>query len=93
MSATIARRSCWFSFITAAIVMVSPLLAQEEIRPVRIIGGQVSGKKLANGITAYLGIPFAAPPANELSQVSSRIFIDAGNRRSRSFPGMVSSER
>ena len=66
MSATTARRSCWITLITAAIVMVSPLLAQVEIMPVHITGGQVSGKKLSNGITAYLGIPFAAPPTNEL---------------------------
>jgi len=34
--------------------------------PVAIESGLVSGKSLAGGIKAYLGIPFAAPPVREL---------------------------
>lgn len=66
MSAKIASRFRWIAFMAAAIVMASPLSAQEDIKPVRVTGGQVSGKALANGIIAYLGIPFAAPPLNAL---------------------------
>lgn len=52
--------------MAVAVGMASPLSAQEGITSVRVTGGQVSGKVLANGITTYLGIPFAAPPLNEL---------------------------
>jgi para-nitrobenzyl esterase len=34
--------------------------------PVKIDSGLVSGKVLANGVKAYLGIPFVAPPVREL---------------------------
>jgi para-nitrobenzyl esterase len=33
---------------------------------VRVTGGQVEGKTLPSGITAYMGIPFAAPPLGSL---------------------------
>lgn len=65
MSAKTVRRSRWIAFIAAAIVTVSPLSAKENAGLVRVTGGEVLGKKLANGITAYLGIPFAAPPIGE----------------------------
>jgi para-nitrobenzyl esterase len=34
--------------------------------PVAIDGGLISGKVLASGIRAYLGVPFAEPPVREL---------------------------
>ncbi|PWU09922.1 MAG: carboxylesterase [Terriglobia bacterium] len=34
--------------------------------PVALDSGRVAGKILANGVKAYLGIPFAAPPVREL---------------------------
>jgi para-nitrobenzyl esterase len=34
--------------------------------PVQIDSGAVSGKVLASGVKAYLGVPFAAPPVREL---------------------------
>lgn len=66
MSARNASRSRWIAATVVAMVMASPLSAQEGVKPVLVTGGQVSGKALANGVTAYLGIPFAAPPLNEL---------------------------
>ena len=37
-----------------------------------VTGGQVSGKTLANGITAYLGIPFAAPICRSAASPATR---------------------
>jgi len=34
--------------------------------PVAVTGGRVAGNLLANGVKAYLGIPFAAPPVGNL---------------------------
>jgi len=34
--------------------------------PIAIDSGQVAGTKLPSGVHAYLGIPYAAPPVNEL---------------------------
>ena len=46
-----------------------PIVGQislSRINPVKTSGGQVSGKVLASGVKAWLGIPFARPPVNDL---------------------------
>ncbi len=62
---------CCAATVFAALAVMSPIAAQEGVQPipggpVRVTGGLVAGKQLANGIGAYLGIPFAAPPLQEL---------------------------
>jgi len=51
-----------------ALAMAAPLSAQvvQGIEPVRTSGGQVAGKVLENGTRAWLGVPFAKPPVNDL---------------------------
>lgn len=51
-----------------ALVMAAPVSAQvvQGIEPVRTSGGQVAGKVLENGTRAWLGVPFAKPPVNDL---------------------------
>lgn len=55
--------SLWLILPVAAQNGGQPALAGD---PVPVDGGLVSGKALSSGITAYLGIPYAAPPVREL---------------------------
>src|SRR5689334_70463 len=51
--------------IFASAVLLSASSARSEIGEVAVTGGRVSGLA-ANGVTAFKGIPFAAPPVGEL---------------------------
>ena len=60
--------------ILAALTMMSATIGLDaQIRdraipgdPVNITGGRVAGNILPNGVKAYLGVPFAAPPVGDL---------------------------
>jgi hypothetical protein len=56
-------------FCIAACVAVSPVMAQtveKPIPPIQTEGGQLGGKVLASGVKAWLGVPYAKPPINDL---------------------------
>lgn len=56
--------------VAAAVLLVpsAPVLAgvAPGPGPIRIDAGPIDGKPLESGVTAYLGIPYAAPPVREL---------------------------
>ena len=55
--------------ILCAAILASAVLAQiiiTPIAPIRTDEGLVAGKVLASGVRAWLGIPFAKPPINDL---------------------------
>jgi para-nitrobenzyl esterase len=69
MAKTIRMR--WMAPAFAAMAILSPISAQETAQaiagdPVSVTGGFIAGQALANGMHAYLGVPFAAPPVNDL---------------------------
>ena len=41
-------------------------IAPAQARPVRVEGGMIEGTRLASGVEAWLGVPFAAPPVRDL---------------------------
>ena len=56
-------------FLIAALGVCGPVLAQislSRIVPIKTDEGQVAGKVLASGVRAWLGVPFAKPPVNDL---------------------------
>lgn len=58
-------------FVTGAISIfysfVPKSITRENVVPVRVTGGMISGIKSASGdVIAYKGVPFAAPPIGEL---------------------------
>jgi para-nitrobenzyl esterase len=59
--AVVAVLGLWISSTHAQIVE-TPIPGD----PVAIDSGKVSGKRLASGVRAYFGVPFAAPPAGDL---------------------------
>jgi para-nitrobenzyl esterase len=55
--------------ILCAAILVSTVFAQiisTPIAPIRTDEGFVAGKVLASGVRAWLGVPFAKPPVNDL---------------------------
>ena len=52
--------------LSLAVVFAAPAVAQNAPPSVRIANGQIEGVRLASGVGAYLGIPYAAPPVREL---------------------------
>ena len=53
----------------AACAAVSSVVAQtveKPIPPIHTEGGQLAGKVLASGVKAWLGVPYAKPPVNDL---------------------------
>lgn len=42
------------------------LASAAESDPIQLESGQISGKRLASGVRAYLGVPFALPPVQQL---------------------------
>lgn len=55
--------------VLSATMLVAPVFTQiteTPIAPIRTQGGLVAGKVLSTGIRAWLGVPFAKPPINEL---------------------------
>jgi para-nitrobenzyl esterase len=52
-------------FLTG-LAAAAPAAAADDPRPVHTAGGLVQGQKIADGITAYKGIPFAAAPVGKL---------------------------
>jgi para-nitrobenzyl esterase len=55
--------------LVCAIGVCAPILAQvslSRIDPIKTNAGSVAGKVLASGVRAWLGVPFAKPPVNEL---------------------------
>jgi len=51
-----------FAALVAALLTFSAAHAE----PVRVDGGLIEGKALDNGVTGWLGVPFAAPPLRDL---------------------------
>ena len=49
-------------FALALALAATPALAD----PVKVDGGLIDGKDLGNGVTGWLGVPFAAPPLRDL---------------------------
>lgn len=49
-------------FVVSAILLLCGSMPSPEKKPVKVETGLVSGTTDPNGVTAYLGIPFAAPP-------------------------------
>ena len=64
MALTVKRRLA----LAAAMLAATPVLAASPAPPplVRTNAGPVEGRKLPSGVTAYLGIPYAAPPVRAL---------------------------
>ena len=65
------HRLFWLTAIAALAAAIVGSQAQILERavpgdPVNISAGQISGNLLSNGVKAYLGIPFAAPPVGDL---------------------------
>src|SRR5215831_4848165 len=57
------------SLLVCAFGVCAPILAQislSRIEPIKTNEGQVAGKVLPSGVRAWLGVPFAKPPVNEL---------------------------
>jgi para-nitrobenzyl esterase len=48
--------------LLALLLAINPALAD----PIKVDGGLIDGKELGEGVTAWLGVPFAAPPLREL---------------------------
>ncbi len=58
------------SFAVAALALTTPMVARAQVltplAPVQTAGGTLSGKVLASGVKAWLGVPFAKPPLYDL---------------------------
>jgi para-nitrobenzyl esterase len=52
--------------IRALLAVALVFASAAEARPVRVEGGLIEGTRLASGVEAWLGVPFAAPPIREL---------------------------
>ena len=52
--------------IRRALAAAALLAAPAQAAPVAVDGGRIEGVKLASGVSAWLGVPFAAPPLREL---------------------------
>jgi len=55
--------------VAATLAFISPLFAQsieQALPPAATQGGLVAGQTLASGVKAWLGVPFAKPPTQEL---------------------------
>ena len=61
-------------FVLFAFVLALPLVTSATPDMVAVDGGQISGVT-ANGVRAFKGIPFAAPPVGELD------FLEAFQQR------------
>ena len=49
------------------LLAVIPALTYASIEePIQLQAGQISGTLLDNGVQAFLGVPFAAPPVGDL---------------------------
>ena len=56
-------------FLVCALGICVPAFAQISLsrtEPIKTHGGLVAGKVLASGVKAWLGVPFAKPPVNDL---------------------------
>lgn len=50
-----------------ALLLFAALIAAPAVaEPVQVDGGMIEGKSLADGVTGWFGVPFAAPPVREL---------------------------
>jgi para-nitrobenzyl esterase len=52
--------------VLSVIVLLGGSVPNAENKPARIYSGLISGTIDQNGVTAYLGVPFAAPPVGNL---------------------------
>jgi para-nitrobenzyl esterase len=58
-------KKLWMSATLAVIALLCGRPAAAQLQIISVTGGQVTGV-LADGITSFKGIPFAAPPVGEL---------------------------
>jgi len=63
------RRNIFRVLLTVSFTLCGSMLAQVSLRridPIQTSEGLVAGKVLASGVKAWLGVPFAKPPVNDL---------------------------
>lgn len=61
-----ARRALHIPLAALVLAALVPLTVSAQPAPtVAVDGGQLAGKPLDNGVHAYLGVPYAAPPVRE----------------------------
>lgn len=60
------RRLARLALAAAALVSASVTAAQRGQDAIEIDGGRIDGVSLPSGVSAWLGIPFAAPPVRQL---------------------------
>jgi para-nitrobenzyl esterase len=69
MSSQNLNKSSLAGLVLASMMLVTPLFTQTievPVAPIHTDGGMVAGKVLPSGVKAWLGVPYAKPPVNDL---------------------------
>ena len=77
-------------WITLFLVGACAQLAFSQIKTAKVTGGEVEGV-VADGLSVFKGIPFAAPPVGELLKAPAPVAPGPGSRRRTRSPTLACS--